>query len=76
MPRPARGRCVFPTHMNLLKLARYANVAEAVAVTRTSPIVTVMPRAERTATGRMLRIPAEAGYGVTEFFVPTPAAKR
>ena len=27
---------LFPTHMNLLKLARYATVAEAVAVTRTS----------------------------------------
>jgi hypothetical protein len=32
-----------------------------------------MPRAERTATGRILRIPAEAGYGVTEFFVPMPS---
>jgi 8-oxo-dGTP pyrophosphatase MutT (NUDIX family) len=67
---------LFPTHMNLLKLTRYASVAEAVAVTRATPIVAVMPRAERTATGRILRIPAEAGYGVTEFFVPMPAAKR
>ena len=35
-----------------------------------------MPRVERTATGRKLHIPAEAGYGVTEFFVPMPAPKR
>jgi 8-oxo-dGTP pyrophosphatase MutT (NUDIX family) len=63
---------LFPTHMNLLKLARYANVAEAVAVTRRSPVVSVTPRVERTATGRTLHIPAEAGYGVTEFAVPMP----
>ena len=66
---------LFPTHMNLLKLARYASVAEAVAVARTTPVVAVMPRAERTATGRVLRIPADAGYGVTEYFVPMPAPK-
>jgi 8-oxo-dGTP pyrophosphatase MutT (NUDIX family) len=56
---------VFPTRMNLTKLARYRTVSEAVAATRASPIVTVMPRIERTATGGMLHIPAEAGYGVT-----------
>src|SRR6478672_2353378 len=66
---------LFPTHMNLLKLSGYADVAEAVAATRKSTIFPVMPRAERTATGRILRIPAEAGYGVTEFFVPMPAPK-
>lgn len=64
---------LFPTHMNLLKLSGYANVAEAVTATRKDRIVPVMPRAERTATGRILRIPAEAGYGVTEFFVPMPS---
>jgi 8-oxo-dGTP pyrophosphatase MutT (NUDIX family) len=63
---------LFPTHMNLLKLARYANVAEAVAVTRETPIVSVTPRVERTATGRTLHIPAEAGYGVIQFAVPMP----
>ena len=63
---------LFPTHMNLLKLSSYTSVAEAVAVTRTRPIVPVMPRAERTATGRTLHIPAEAGYGVTEMAVPGP----
>jgi hypothetical protein len=63
---------VFATQMNLAKLARYGTVAEAVAATRTSPIVTVTPRVERTATGRTLHIPAEAGYGVTEMAVPMP----
>jgi hypothetical protein len=62
---------VFPTLMNLTKLSRYATVAEAVAATKASPVVTVMPRAERIeGGGRKLHIPAEAGYGVTEFLVP------
>ena len=63
---------LFPTHMNLLKLARHANVAVAVAAARQSPVVSVMPRVERTATGRMLHIPAAAGYGITEWAVPSP----
>jgi hypothetical protein len=63
---------VLPTQMNLTKLARYATVAEAVAVTRTQPIVTVTPRVERTPDGRKLHIPSEAGYGVTEVLVPMP----
>ncbi len=61
---------VLPTQMNLTKLARHASVAAAVAATRVSPIVTVMPRVERTDTGRRLHIPAEAGYGVTSIDVP------
>jgi 8-oxo-dGTP pyrophosphatase MutT (NUDIX family) len=65
---------LFPTHMNLLKLARFANVVEAVEAARQSPNVAVMPRVERTATGRMLHIPATAGYGVTEW--PVPSLKR
>ena len=60
---------VFATRMNLAKLARYSSVAEAVAVTRASPVVTVMPKVKRTPEGRWLQIPAEAGYGVTEVFV-------
>jgi len=63
---------LFPTHMNLLKLARFANVAEAVEAARQSPIVSVMPRVEHTATGRTLHIPATAGYGITEWAVPSP----
>jgi 8-oxo-dGTP pyrophosphatase MutT (NUDIX family) len=61
---------VFATQMNLRKLARYRTVAETVAETRSAPIVTVMPRIERTASGRKLHIPAEAGYGGSEFSVP------
>jgi 8-oxo-dGTP pyrophosphatase MutT (NUDIX family) len=60
---------VFATRMNLAKLARYRTVAEAVAATRASPVVTVVPRVKRTPEGRWLQIPAEADYGVTEVFV-------
>jgi 8-oxo-dGTP pyrophosphatase MutT (NUDIX family) len=66
---------LLPTQMNLTKLARSATVAEAVAAARSDRIVTVTPRVERVATGRKLHIPAEAGYGVTEVFVPMPARK-
>src|SRR5581483_6958777 len=69
---------VFATQMNLTKLCRYTTVAEAVAATRSGSIVTVMPRVERTATGRTLHIPAEAGYGVTSVAVTarTPPASK
>jgi 8-oxo-dGTP pyrophosphatase MutT (NUDIX family) len=63
---------LFPTHMNLLKLAAHATVAGAVAAARGNSVVTVTPRVERTATGRTLHIPAEAGYGITQWAVPAP----
>jgi hypothetical protein len=63
---------LFPTHMTLRKLARFANVADAAEAARQSPIVSVMPRVERTATGRTLHIPVAAGYGITEWAVPSP----
>jgi 8-oxo-dGTP pyrophosphatase MutT (NUDIX family) len=70
---------VFATQLNLKKLTRYATVAQAVAVTRESPIVTVMPKLiERSGAGRLLQIPEEAGYGVTEVLVPAhiPSANK
>ena len=66
---------VFATQMNLTKLARYATVAEAIAAARASPVVTVTPQVERLSGGRRrLRIPAEAGYGVSEIVVTAPPA--
>jgi 8-oxo-dGTP pyrophosphatase MutT (NUDIX family) len=60
---------VFATRMNLEKLARYGTVAEAVEATRSRPVVTVMPKVLSNVGGRLLGIPAEADYGVTEVFV-------
>jgi 8-oxo-dGTP pyrophosphatase MutT (NUDIX family) len=61
------GRCkiVFATRLNLLRLGRSRTVADAMAATR-APIVTVMPEVVKTAAGAVFRIPAEAGYGVTD----------
>ncbi len=60
---------IFPTLMNLKKLGRHATVDAALAAARSEPIVTVFPRMEKTAAGRVMRIPAEAGYGVSEMAV-------
>jgi 8-oxo-dGTP pyrophosphatase MutT (NUDIX family) len=66
---------VFATQMNLRKLERHATVAEAIAAARLSPVVTVTPEVERLSQGRRrLRIPAEAGYGVSEMVVTVPPA--
>ena len=66
---------VFATQMNLQKLARHATVADAITAARASPVVTVTPQVERLPEGRRrLRIPAEAGYGVSEIVVTAPPA--
>lgn len=57
---------IFPTYLNLQKLARSRNVAEAVATARQASIVTVEPWVEKREAGDVLRIPAEADYDVTE----------
>lgn len=58
---------VFATRMQLVKLARCANVAEAIAASKADTIVDVMPVLDKTSFSEPhLRIPAEAGYGVTE----------
>ncbi len=53
---------IFPTRMNVLKVGRSANTAEAIKAARGRPIVTVEPMVD----GKVLRIPAEADYDVTE----------
>lgn len=66
--RAASGaaKVVFATQMNLLKLARAANVAAAMQAARVDRIVTVVPEVVETARGTVFRIPLEAGYGVSE----------
>jgi hypothetical protein len=56
---------IFPTLLNVQKLGRSASVAEALAAAHREPIVTVLPRVFETAAGSVLRIPAEAGYGIS-----------
>lgn len=62
-----RATVVFATRMNLKKLAESKTVAEAFAAAQHRPVPTVMPEVDPSAPGGgVLRIPAEAGYGVTE----------
>lgn len=60
---------VFPTMMNLRRLAQYANVATAMAAAATWPVVRVQPVIGPHERGRTLTIPAEAGYGVSQVLV-------
>ena len=60
-------KLVFATRMNLAKLGRSRSVAEALEAARRAPIVTVSPEIVETPGGQVLRIPAEADYGLTEF---------
>lgn len=78
-----RVTLVFATRMNLLKLSRSGDVAAALAAARADRIVTVCPELVDTPQGKVLRIPAEAGYGITEVsanliaraWVPTGAGR-
>ncbi len=70
-----RFRLVFATAKNLEKLGRSGTVQEAMQAARDSTVVTVQPRGTRLeGTKRLLRIPAEADYGGSEFIVDMPPA--
>lgn len=58
------------TRFSLDLLASWPTVAHAVEAARQRPVVTVMPKMEKRPDGRVLRIPAEAGYLSTELFMP------
>jgi 8-oxo-dGTP pyrophosphatase MutT (NUDIX family) len=58
---------LFPTLMNLRKLAESEDCDSALAAARARTIFTVMPTIERRPAGTMLVIPEAAGYGVTEY---------
>lgn len=59
---------MFPTLMNLVRLAESADSAQAIDGARSQSVFTVRPRIESRSDGtRMVIIPAEAGYGVTEY---------
>jgi 8-oxo-dGTP pyrophosphatase MutT (NUDIX family) len=57
---------VFATRMNLAKLGRSRSAAEALAAARADTVVTVCPELIEAPEGKILRIPAAAGYGITE----------
>jgi 8-oxo-dGTP pyrophosphatase MutT (NUDIX family) len=56
----------FPTRLNLQLLAESRSVGEALASARKRPVVTVQSRIEQRASGRVLTIRSDAGYGYVE----------
>lgn len=61
-----RRRMMFTTYSNLNMLRECRTVAEARAVAAAHPKIAVTPERFKTPEGPRLRIPAEAGYPVTE----------
>ncbi|MEI9931337.1 MAG: NUDIX domain-containing protein [Rhizomicrobium sp.] len=56
---------VFPTKLNLMKLAASRNVAEAMVAAKTATPLTVTPWVEEGPDGKVLRIREDAGYAQT-----------
>ncbi len=61
----AQEKLMFPTRLNLMKLAQARSVEEALAVARAAPPVVVEPWIERTPEGGFVRIREDAGYAIT-----------
>ena len=57
---------MFPTRLNLTLLARSGSVAEALQLARGRPVIPVTPEIQICDGQPRLKIPAEAGYGITE----------
>jgi 8-oxo-dGTP pyrophosphatase MutT (NUDIX family) len=71
--RAGLRQIIFPTRLNLEKLAESRSVDEALGAARARTIVTVTPRIISEDGTRVLVIPEEAGYSVTrEIFTNAP----
>ncbi len=75
LARAAAGErsILFPTRLNLKRLAESSDVASALEAARARKPFTVRPRVEKRPGGIVVVIPAEAGYGETENFHPHSA---
>lgn len=60
------AKLMFPTRLNLELLAQSRTAADADAAARGRTVVTVEPQIAEREGGKVLLIPAEAGYSVTE----------
>ncbi|MDN3563657.1 NUDIX domain-containing protein [Paeniroseomonas aquatica] len=59
-----RRKMIFPTRINLMKLARETTAEASIGAARSAPVITVEPEFVRAVPGgRELRIPLAAGYG-------------
>jgi len=59
-------KVIFPTRMNLMRLAQYKNVQEAIDSCEHQKVVMIMPWTEPRESGAALCIPKDAGYDVAE----------
>ncbi len=68
LERRKRGeaKLMFPTRLNLQLLAQSKTAADAESAARARTVVTVEPQVGERDGGKVLIIPAEAGYGLTE----------
>lgn len=64
--REGQAKLMFPTRLNLEVLARADSAADAESQARLRTVVTVEPKVEDRADGKVLVIPAEAGYRLSE----------
>jgi hypothetical protein len=60
---------VFPTRMNLLKLAHSTTVRQAIAAAEQASVVTVQPQVEAREDGQIMTIPEQAGYDASCVFI-------
>jgi 8-oxo-dGTP pyrophosphatase MutT (NUDIX family) len=65
--KAGRRTIIFPTLLNLMKLGRSQRCDDALAAARTGTVVPVLPTMAKRDEGMVVQIPAEAGYGVTEY---------
>jgi len=65
--RRREWRIMFPTRLNLMKLAPSYTVDQALSRARAEPPVTVEPWIEETPDGKRLRIREDAGYELTMY---------
>lgn len=63
------GNFLFPTLMNLHRLAESPDVQTALSAARAHKVVTVLPSVERRGSDLFAVIPVEAGYGVTDYLL-------
>jgi 8-oxo-dGTP pyrophosphatase MutT (NUDIX family) len=59
-------KVIFPTRMNLQLLAEAADADDAVSRATARTLVTVQPQVQERASGRVLVLPPDAGYGAVE----------
>jgi len=69
-----KRRVVFPTRMNLKKVAESPTSEAAIEQAKKTPVVTVLPEVYDINGGRHLKIPIEAGYGISEVTVDYAAS--